>query len=383
MRKKILCGLIRIVCFFLQGVYGLLKLLPVKNRVCFFSRQSDRIPLDFALLQKELQTAAPGMEQVCICHRYRDSRDGTARFALDQLRSIYLLATSRVCVLDAYWPAVSLLNHRPELTVIQLWHSMGKIKRSGYQTLGMPSGRDAQLAKALRMHRNYDYIITGGTAWEQFYCEAFNTTAEKLCSYGLPRLDWLLKRTSARAELEKKYPELRGKTIVLYAPTYRKYPISAPEELKKAFDGSEYALICRLHPNQKLGNERDMKMDRYGKEEIFALLTACDYLVTDYSSLAIEGAALKKKTLYYLFDHDRYMRENGLNIDPAEIMPNCTYETAEGIFQAVHKKSYPMCDLLRYRSKYLPKELGQSTQNIVSLMTGVPDEEKCREAELV
>ncbi len=383
MRKKIICGLIQLIRCLLQGVYGLMKLFPVKNRICFFSRQADNLTLDFRLLQKKLQEVAPEMEQVSICHRYRDARDGSVRFAIDQLHSMYLLATSRVCVLDAYWPAVSMLTHRPELLVIQIWHSLGKIKRSGYQTLGMPSGRDPQLAKALRMHRNYDYIITGGTAWEEFYCQAFDTTTDKLCSYGLPRLDWLLAKPSARAELEKKYPELQGKPIILYAPTYRKYPISAPKELQALFEGTDYALVCRLHPNQKIGNERDEQMERYEKEEIFSLLTACDYLITDYSSLAIEGAALKKKTLYYVFDHDRYMQENGLNIDPMEVMPNCTYEKAEEIFQAIHEKNYPMCELLRYRSKYLPEDLGQSTENIVSLIVGATHEEKYREAELV
>lgn len=383
MRKKIICGLIAFIRWLLQGVYALMKLLPVKDRVCFFSRQSDKVTLDFQLLQKELREVIPEMEQVSICHRYRDARDGAARFAVDQLHSMYLLATSRVCVLDAYWPAVSMLTHRPGLVVIQIWHSLGKIKRSGYQTLGLPSGRDAQLSKALRMHRNYDYIITGGTAWEKFYCEAFDTTPDKLRSYGLPRLDWLFSKASTRAELEKKYPELKGKPMVLYAPTYRKYPISAPKELQALFNESEYALICRLHPNQKIGNDGDEQMNRYGKEEIFSLLTACDYLITDYSSLAIEGAALNKKTLYYLFDHDRYMRENGLNIDPAEVMPNCTYESAEEIFQAIHEKNYPMRELLRYRSKYLPEELGHSTQNIVSLIAKATNKEKCREAELV
>ncbi len=383
MRKKIICGLIQLIRCLLQGLYALLKLFPVKNRVCFFSRQSDKLTLDFRLLQRELQEVAPEMEQVSICHRYRDARDGSVRFAIDQLRSMYLLATSRVCILDAYWPTVSMLTHRSELLVIQIWHSLGKIKRSGYQTLGMPSGRDPQLAKALRMHRNYDYIITGGVAWEKFYCQAFDTTPDKLCSYGLPRLDWLLKKTSTRAELEKKYPELKGRPIVLYAPTYRKYPILASEELKAAFEGSNYALICRLHPNQKIGNEQESQMDCYGKEEIFSLLVACDYLITDYSSLAIEGAALKKKTLYYLFDHDRYMQENGLNIDPAEIMPECTYKSAVEIFQAVHAGNYPMDQLLRYRSKFLPEDLGRSTQNIVSLIVGAGHEEELREVELV
>ena len=381
MKRTILCGLIQVLRWGLQGVYGLMKLFPVRDRVCFFSRQSDKLTPDFQLLQQELQRVAPQTETVTICHRFRNGGDGAIRFAWDQLRSMYYLATSRFCVLDAYWPVVSLLKHRPSLKVIQIWHSVGKIKRSGYQTLDMASGRNGKLARALRMHRGYDYIISGGTAWEPYYCEAFDTTPDKLRHYGLPRLDWLLTQDGQRRLLEEKYPELKGKTIVLYAPTYRTYPIAPHKELTALFAGGQYALICRFHPNQRFDEELPAELHRYDEEDIFALMSACDYLITDYSSLALEGAVLDKKTLYYLFDHDRYLEENGLNIDPAAEMPGCSFESAAGLFALIDSGRYPMGELRRYQEKFLPEELGSSTRNIVSLITGAARTEASKEKE--
>ena len=371
MKEKILCALIPVIRFLLQCLYQVLKLFPVRDRVCFFSRQSDTPSIDFSMLQEELRRMAPDMEQVTICHRFRNGRDGAVRFLADQLRSMFCLATSRTCVLDGYWPAVSLLRHRKELKVVQIWHSVGKIKMSGYQTLDTPSGRSGALSRALRMHRGYDYIISGGEAWTPYYLASFDTTPDKLRHYGLPRLDWLLRQPDLRPDFEAKYPELKGKTIVLYAPTYRTYDIAPQEELLPLFDGDKYALICRFHPNQHFAGELPESVRRYEEGDTFAWMKCCDYLITDYSSLSLEGAVLNKKTYYYLFDHDRYLRDNGLNVDPAAIMPRCSFENAADLFAAIDSGDYPMEELRDFQRNYLPEELGSSTRNIAALIAGV------------
>ena len=367
-KDKMICAMIVVLKAIMQIIYNIFKIFPARDRVCFFSRQSDTLTKDFDLLQKELKRVSPMTEQKTICHRFRDGRDGVLRFAIDQIRSLYFLATSEVCVLDAYWPAVCMLRHRDGLTVIQIWHSVGKIKRSGYQTLGTKSGRNALLAKALCMHKNYTYIISGGSAWESGYCEAFNVTPNRLKPFGLPRLDWIIGQPEIRPELEQKYPEIKNKTVVLYAPTYRKYPISAHLELSSLFAGEKYAFICRLHPNQVFDEELPDEFRKYDKEGIFSLIQACDYLITDYSSLALEASALGKRTIYYLFDHDRYIRENGLNIDPAEEMPGCSFERGEDVFEAVESEKYDEKELRMYQERFLPDDLGHSTERIISLI---------------
>ena len=376
MKTTILCAAIRVVTWLLQLVYGVMKLAPVKDRVCFLSRQGDTPSIDFRMLQDELRRTAPHMEQVTICHRFRHGGNGLLRFAADQLRSMRYLATSRACVVDAYWPAVSLLHHRKSLTVVQIWHSVGKIKKSGYQTLDTPSGRNGRLARALKMHRGYTYIISGGTAWTPCYLASFDTTPDKLRHYGLPRLDWLLQQENLRPAFEEKYPELRGKTIVLYAPTYRTYDVNPQDELLPLFAGDKYALICRFHPNQHFPSPLPEAVTRYEEGDTFEWMTCCDILVTDYSSLSLEAAVLNKKIYYYLFDHDRYLRENGLNADPAEIMPRCSFEKAEDLFAAIDSGDYPETELRDFQRNYLPEELGSSTRNVAALITGAETEKR-------
>ena len=72
-------------------------------------------------------------------------------YAFVTLKSMYHLATASVCVLDSYWPAVSVLHHKKQLAVIQMWHAMGKIKKSGYQSLGKKFGRSDMIAREMRM----------------------------------------------------------------------------------------------------------------------------------------------------------------------------------------------------------------------------------------
>ena len=97
-------------------------------------------------MQEELKLQQPYVEIVTLCNRLEgESSGGLVHFAVTTLKSMYHMATSSVCVLDAYWPAVSILKHNESLTVIQMWHALGKIKQSGYQTLGRESGRSADI----------------------------------------------------------------------------------------------------------------------------------------------------------------------------------------------------------------------------------------------
>lgn len=352
----------------ISGLFCLTRRLGVRHRVCFFSRQSDRLTEDFALLQESLAAADPTMEIRTVCCRYRDRRDGLFRFLRMCLKSLFLAARAEVCVLDGYWPVICLLRDKKSLRVIQIWHSVGKIKQSGYQTLDRPSGRKSSTARAMCMHRNYDVIIAGGRAWDEYYCAAFDVDKSRLRNWGLPRLDRLSEAAGADPALLARHPELQGRIIVLYAPTYRTYPLELPENFFTQFPADRYALVCRYHPNQVFAGGPGRS--DYPEEDIFDLLCACDYFITDYSSLALEAAALRKPTVYYLPDEERYLRENGVNIDLHQVMPACTFTAAEDVYRLIDGGGYPMEALRRYRQQYLPDPLGHATERITALILG-------------
>lgn len=363
---------LRVICIYiarvlLNGIYTMMKLFPTREQICFFSRQSDSLPLDFLLLMDRMHRMRPELEMKIVCCRFYTAKDGCLRFAWALLRSMYYLARAKVCVLDGYWPAVCLLKHKSELKVIQLWHSNGKIKKSGYQTLGTKDGRNPAVAQAVRMHKGYDCIIAGGVAWNPYYCQCFGVDDSKLLNFGLPRMDRLLQEAGKASDFRTGHPELQDKIVVLYAPTFRKKAISFPTELVSVFEDSSYELICRFHPRQDFTDPQAWQLDTY-KENTFELLTGCDWLITDYSSLALEAAALRKRTLYYLYDHESYINKNGVNIDLFSVMPHCCATRAEDLIRMIESDLYPWEELERYRMQYLPEQMGHSTENICKVI---------------
>jgi len=99
------------------------------------------------------------------------------------------------------------------------------------------------------------------------------------------------------------------------------------------------------------------------------LLAACDYLVTDYSAIAIEGAVLNRPTYYFVYDYEEYREKNGMNIDLFETMPGCVFRSAEELAAALQEGSYNQQALDDYRKKYLPENPGTSTEQVVKLIT--------------
>lgn len=347
--------------------YAPLKLLPTNdNKVIFLSRQASEVNLDFRLLQHSLKKKKPEVKIVNICKRCDTIKDYPV-FAWCLLKSLYHIATAKVCVLDTYWPPISMLKHKKSLTVIQLWHAMGKIKQSGYQTLGKPGGRNKEVAMAMAMHKQYDIVIAGGKAWNPYYCGSFGVKEDVLLNCGLPRMDYMLQMEEKnRKKILEAYPELKEKTVLLYAPTFRRGWEAHWEQLAQEIDFDRYALILKSHPNQKLEKVAD---EIYTCDEFKAvdLLAICDYLITDYSAIAVEGAVLNKKTFYYVYDYDEYDEKNGLNINLFEEMPGCVFREAHKLSEAL-EQDYPQERLDEYRKKYLPEHLGASTKTISNVI---------------
>lgn len=355
----------------LAFVYGIVKLFTVQraNKVVFLGRRMNQLPLDFRLLIDELERRDPTIQTVVISHFVKGDRREAASFFIDVLRSMYHLATARVCVLDSYWPTVSMLTHKPGLTVYQLWHSLGKIKQSGKQALGRVGGRSVQVAQAMRMHEGYDYVVAGAEVWNPHYCASFGVTRDQILNVGLPRADYLVAGREAIAErIREAYPELgRDKPVVLYVPTFRRWG-RAPGAVKlaRALDLDRYDLVVKQHGSDRILLPRD---EHFTCPEFTGtqLLTIADYVVTDYSSIALEAAILDVKTLYYVYDYERYLANNGVNIDLYREMPGCVFQDADLVAAAIEGE-YPDEVLASYKERFLFDDPGHSTRDLVDHM---------------
>lgn len=354
----------------LKLLYVLFNLFPVnEHKILFLSRQANAPSTDFQLIQRELKNINKEYIIINICYRVKRNVIGYSVFFWYIVKSMYHLATVKVCVLDSYWPPVSILKHKRSLTVIQIWHSIGKIKKSGYQTLGAPGGRDEKISRALCMHQNYDIIIAGAKVWNPYYCESFGVTEDKLYNYGLPRIDFLINTNEDnKTKVYEKFPEFKNKPVILYAPTFRRNTEVKYDELISKFNFEKYILIIKKHPNDntRLINQRIYTCDDFQSLEI---LSVCNYLITDYSAIAIEGAVLDIKTYYYVYDYEEYIKDNNINIDLFTEMPGCVFRNIEDILESIEANNYNLDAFIEYKHKYLPNTMRYSAKLIADMIT--------------
>ena len=355
----------------LNFIYFFMKLAPCdNNKVVFLSRQSNTPSDDFLMLKAELEEIKPDIKIVMFTQRVDMNLKSLLGYAVTTLKSMRQLARARVCVLDSYWPAVSMLRHKERLAVIQMWHAMGKIKKSGYQSVGKEFGRSSMIAHELRMHRNYDVIIAGGKAFNPFYCASFGVDESVLYNVGLPRMDMLRENVDkCRKQFFDAYPELEGKKLVLYAPTFRKGQMLDPKPLTDAFDsGGDRALIIKRHPNQMLELSSLGSALTCDKVSTATVLSVCDCVITDYSAITIEAAVLGKPVYFYLYDYEDYLSKNGLNVKLFDEFPDCVFTDAEKLFKAICDGHYDFENYNKFCEKYLPAPGARATDAICALI---------------
>ena len=361
--KKLFVMCLKVV---LNFIYFFMKMFPTRNnRVVMISRQSNSMTLDFRLIKEEMLRNNSNMEVIILTKRLDNIKRHIISYGLFTLKQMFYIATSKVCVVDSYCIPVSILKHKKDLSVLQIWHSLGAIKEFGYQTLGKNSGREKELSIGMNMHKNYDAIISGSEAMTVFFAKAFNYDESCFLNFGLPRIDYLLKeKNRLKKKIYKVYPGLKNKPTIMYAPTFRTDNSTGLGKLIDDFNFDKYNLILKSHPNQII----DVSLDKVYKCPEFSaldLISVCDYVITDYSAIAIEASVLDVKLLYYVYDYEKYSEDNGLNINLFEDMPGCVFRDSKDLVKSLEKHPYNKKALVDYKKKYLPKELGKSTKLIV------------------
>ena len=318
MKKRILFGLISVFKALYNAVYAVMKLRPMQKKVVMISRQSNSQRPDFEQLGAEIEARDPGVRLVYLCREMGDTPLELLHYCFHLLHCAAELSTAHVCIIDGYCIPVSVLHHRKELRVVQVWHALGAIKKFGRQALSVPGGRDKELAERMGMHKHYDAVLCASHRTAKAYEEAFGVSADKMRVTGVPRVDAILKMNRARCRRRffAAYPELRGQKIVLYAPTFR--------------DGEQTPEIEPLITAAE-------KCPEFGT---FTLMAVADAVITDYSAISIEASLIKKPVYFYVYDLERYKETRGLNFDPLAEMPHCAFTKAEPLLNSIKSSCF-------------------------------------------
>jgi len=335
-RLKILC--LKVGILGLQAVYAVFKMLPQKNKVVFVSRQSNVPSVDYKLIAEELKKVAPDTEIVMLTKKLEKSVGGLIGYCFHIVAQLYHFARAKVVITDSYCLGISLVNHKKNLLIIQIWHAIGCMKKFGYAMIGQEEGSSEEIAHTMRMHYNYDYALISSFSFIRDYLEGFRIEKEKILQIPLPKADLLSDENwikSQRCNLIKKYPQLGQKKNILYCPTFRKDESDTDgiSKLISLVDFEKYNFIYKPHPLSKLqvDNEKILRFD----ENTMELLPVADYVISDYSSVIYEAGLAKVQVYLYGYDWETYSQRRSFNLDLTTDVPTIFAKNPEPIIEAI------------------------------------------------
>lgn len=366
--------LVKMAVLALRTLYFFFKVfLKPRKKITFLSRQSDGLSEDIQCLKEAIGEISPKTQVVTLTKKIPSSLLGKIKYGFHIFEQMYHIATSVVVIVDGYCIPVCVLNHKPEQKFIQLWHALNIIKKFGYQAIDKPFGRSSQVAECMCMHRNYTHIIACSEASGEVLAECFNATMEKIVLLPLPRIDYILKSPENYKEIEKKYPKVFEKPILLYAPTFRSKTKVDLSWIEKTVSFERFNVVVKLHPADKQGVDPCVDSRVIIDEEFssFEWMKVCDSLITDYSGIGFEAMLRKKKVYYYLYDYEEYREKNGLNLDlfSEAIAPFVTKESQE--LQDIINKEYDYSLCQMYVDKYLSVGSQDCSKRLAQFVLGL------------
>lgn len=276
---------------------------------------------------------------------------------LSWLKLTTKLAKADYVFVDDYAPIFSFLTLR-NTKLIQVWHAGVGFKSVGYARFGK-EGSPYPYESA---HRKYDYVTVASKKLIPIYQEVFGLSKEHFIVTGLPRLDgYFEKMEQVKNKLYDKYPSLKNKKIILFAPTYRgegqkdAYYDFSKIDLKKLYQvcKDKYVVLFKFHPFIRNKIEIDNKYEKILKDvseysDINELFYITDILITDYSSNIYEFSLFEKPILFYDYDMEEYSILRGVH-DNLENSPGDVCKTFDELLLKLQEENYSIDKVKKFK----------------------------------
>ena len=366
-----------VVCVLVYGLVACLRPVKADSIILATNRRaylSDNLRWIYEELDKDLYSVRVMFVE--------DSH--TPRRVISDLRFITAMAQTQVTIVDDFLPVVYPVKLRPGTRLVQVWHALGALKRVGYSRGGKHGG---PIASSIS-HKNYTDVIVSADSIRQDFASAFGVPLAVVHATGAPRSDLFFnadKQKSALARLYQAVPQVRGRRVILFAPTFRGpdkksayYPDSFLDLARiGAALGPNDILALRLHPFVKQApvippDYRDRIVDLGSYPEFNHLLLACDLLVTDYSSAIFDYALLGRPLVFYVPDLAAYWQQHGFYYPFTDYTYGPVVDDLDSLLAALTTARVDQARLERFRHQFLNRCDGRATQRF--LETVLPDD---------
>ncbi len=284
--------------------------------------------------------------------------------------SSYHLARSKYVIMDNMFLPYAFIRPKKGVRIVQLWHGTGVIKKIGADA---NEGRLRELE--INANAKTTHLIVSSDTTKRIYSKSFSMSPDRVYITGMPRTDCLFKGDgyieTERERFYKDYPELKGRKIILYAPTFRDKDVKHPKlliDVKRVADelDDDYVLGIRLHPfvagaynkQHEGGIKGVVDFSSYGS--LNRLLFVSDILISDYSSIVFEYAALKRPIIFYAPDLKEFSDSGrGFYHDYENYVPGAVTFDEEEVINKIREVSNISYD--EYDSRYHMSEFVDDT----------------------
>ena len=205
------------------------------------------------------------------------------------------------------------------------WHGVGLKKVAASQDKGKaafiynPKNTFQKIYRAIHSPQVLDksfYMLATSKTIRKNYSQSFQIAESKFVIAGYPRLQPFYENPKKPEDWNK------FSKVVIYMPTFRDLnpqflsnAIPNPEKLNEVCEKLNMLFVFKLHPftaqaetNRFKGFSNLTVMD-YGTD-VYPLLKHTHAMISDYSSVFVDYAVLKKPIIIYAYDLEDYLKNN-------------------------------------------------------------------------
>lgn len=290
-------------------------------------------------------------------------------------------ATAKALFLTDYFFPAYACKPREGQSVVQLWHGCGAFKKWGYSTAEKKWGASKKELDRYPIHNTYTHVCVSSPKVSFAYAEAFGCSEKVVMPLGAPRTDIYFDSDfikESRNLINEKYPQIDGRKIILYAPTFRGDSVGKSyiknmlniEEMSKNL-GEDYVLLIKQHPltADKFSIDGSTFAFDISKDvAIETALCAADIVITDYSSLIFEYALLERPMIFFAYDLAEYEDARSFYFGYEGFVPGEIVTDTEEIISEIKRleTDFDKEKIRRFRQDYMCACDGKSTERILN-----------------
>jgi CDP-glycerol glycerophosphotransferase len=300
------------------------------------------------------------------------------------------MATAKYLVNNVNFPHTT--SKRPGSVHVQTQHGT-PVKKLGLDLRGHPEAAAGMDFDRLLEHvARWDYLVSPNPHSTMAFTGAYPGRYEVLES-GYPRADRLVTSPpSESAAMRQRFGIPPEHTAILYAPTHREQHAGLPAllDLPRFAEalGGRYTVLVRQHyfyadggdcgdggdsgdgrADRAPGPERARIVDVSGHPSVEDLCLAADMLVTDYSSLMFDYAALDRPVVIFAPDWEEYRRVRGVYFDLTAEPPGVVTTVQEHLAEVIRTGEAAGADAAKaraaFRNRFCPYDDGHAAERVV------------------